>query len=200
MSQTKQANNKKSLILVAVAFILPVVLAKIALDTEFFNRGATNKGELIDPVIDLAPAFSQKDPKWRLVYVMPSDCDQVCENTIFTLQQVHLSLGKHIERVEPVVISTHSESKDLINKHFWEGVYARFEAVEGPHTLEVLTLEEKIVNDMFKNVALDGIFVVDTLNNGMLRHPTHANEAAAVEGSRALLSDVKKLLKLSRIG
>jgi sensor domain CHASE-containing protein len=64
----------------------------------------------------------------------------------------------------------------------------------------MLNAKQKIVNDMFKNVELNGIFVVDTLNNGMLKHPTFVDESEAVEGSRALLSDIKKLLKLSRIG
>jgi hypothetical protein len=41
---------------------------------------------------------------------------------------------------------------------------------------------------------------VDTLNNGMLKHPLYKNKEEAVQGSRLILSDVRKLLKLSRIG
>lgn len=193
-------NNKKSLILVAVAFILPVILAKIALDTDFFNRGATNQGELLDPVLDLSPALSEAEPKWRMVYVLPAECDLACENAIFSLQQVHLSLGKHVERVMPVVIRTENSPEELINKAFWQEIYTRFGAVEGPHTVEMLNVEQEIVNKMFEDVDLNGIFIIDTLNNGMLRHPVFTDESEAVAGSRALLSDVKKLLKLSRIG
>ncbi len=200
MSDPVKSNNKKSLILVAVAFILPVILAKIALDTDFFNRGVTNKGELLDPVLDLTPVLAETEPKWRMVYVLPAECDLRCENTLFAMQQVHLSLGKHVERVVPVVISTESSPKLVLNRTFWQNVYTRFGAHEGPHTIQMLNAKQKIVNDMFKNVELNGIFVVDTLNNGMLKHPTFVDESKAVEGSRALLSDIKKLLKLSRIG
>lgn len=200
MAEPAKSNNKKSLILVAVAFILPVILAKIALDTDFFNRGVTNKGLLLDPVLNLSPVLAETEPKWRIVYVLPSECDQRCENALFTIQQVHLSLGKHVERVVPVVIRTENSPKLLLNNGFWQDVYTRFGALEGPHTIEMLNAEQKIVNDMFKSVDLNGIFVVDTLNNGMLKHPTFVNESDTVEGSRALLSDIKKLLKLSRIG
>ena len=42
--------------------------------------------------------------------------------------------------------------------------------------------------------------LVDTLNNAMLRYPTYEDKKAAVQSSRDILADVKKLLKLSRIG
>ena len=66
--------------------------------------------------------------------------------------------------------------------------------------IKTLNLTKENVNEMFKIVSSDGIFIVDTLNNGMLKHELYSNKEEAVQASRSILSDIKKLLKLSRIG
>ena len=45
-----QAKPKRSLLILMAAFIIPVVLAKLALDFNWFEQGATNKGALGQPV------------------------------------------------------------------------------------------------------------------------------------------------------
>ena len=44
------------------------------------------------------------------------------------------------------------------------------------------------------------VLVVDTMNNAMLRYAIPASRKQAIMGSRDILADVRKLLKLSRIG
>ena len=74
------AASKKTLIIMVAVFVLPVVLAKLALDNDWFTKGATNKGQLLAPTIDMSALLENAEPKWRLLYVMPSKCDAVCEN------------------------------------------------------------------------------------------------------------------------
>jgi ribosome-binding ATPase YchF (GTP1/OBG family) len=193
-------NNKKALLLLLFVFILPVILAKVALESNFFNKAATNSGELLNPVIDFGPAFSEKEPLWRLVYVVPNVCDAECENAIFAIQQVHTAMGKHSSRVQPVIITTEESAKDVLADANLARIYAEQQAVETQHTIDKVLLSKKNVNEMFKSVDLNGIFIVDTLNNGMLKHPTFTDKEEAVQASRLILSDVRKLLKLSRIG
>ena len=193
-------NNKKALLLLLFVFILPVILAKVALESDFFNKAATNSGELLDPVIDFSPAFSEKEPLWRLVYVIPKVCDVQCEDAIFAIQQVHTAMGKHSSRVQPMVITTEESAKDVLADTNLARIYAEQQAVETQHTIDTISLSKKNVNEMFKSVDVNAIFIVDTLNNGMLKHPTFSDKEEAVQASRLILSDVRKLLKLSRIG
>lgn len=52
---TEKTTRKPYTMLALLAvFIVPVVLAKLALDNNWFNRAVTNKGELIQPVMDLS--------------------------------------------------------------------------------------------------------------------------------------------------
>ena len=41
------ATNKRTLIILVLVFVVPVILAKLALDGNWFNKGVTNNGELL---------------------------------------------------------------------------------------------------------------------------------------------------------
>ena len=184
----KPRSNKKTLLLVFLAFVIPVILAKFALEQDWFHRAATNKGELLTPPLDFSAALEELPPKWRLVYVMPEQCDVACENAIYSIQQVWLALGRETDRAQALVLVTDNSDKDVAAK------------VVSGEKLSVHRVSENSVNKMFKGTQGNGIFVVDTLNNAMLKYPVRADKQAAVMDSRDMLSDVKKLLKLSRIG
>ena len=61
--------SKKTLIIMVAVFVLPVILAKLALENDWFNQGATNKGALLQPTIDVSSLLDGTEPKWRLLYV-----------------------------------------------------------------------------------------------------------------------------------
>ena len=188
---TEQANNQKNkralLILVAV-FIIPVVLAKFALEYDWFNRGATNRGQLLEPALDFAPLNTTKNIKWRIVYLLPQDCDDRCENALFSLAQIHTALGKEMDRVDSLVVWTDSSDKQKVSM------------LGEQEIINLLMSDDQNVNNVFKDVATDGIFITDTLDNVILKYPLHQEKQQAVLRSRDILSDLKKLLKLSRIG
>jgi len=108
------AASKKTLIIMVAVFVLPVVLAKLALDNDWFTKGATNKGQLLAPTIDMSALLENAEPKWRLLYVMPSKCDAVCENALFSINQVWLALGKESDRAQAVVVTTASSDQTAI--------------------------------------------------------------------------------------
>lgn len=181
-------NNKKGIIALVVVFVLPVVLAKLALDGEWFNRGATNKGELLDPIVQLTPIEEPQEPKWRMLYILPAQCTQECTNALFSLTQVWQALGKESDRAESVVISTESSDKSPM------------EDLSAHQVIRLLKSTDQSVNQVFKDMATDGIFIVDTLGNVILRYPLQKEQQEAVLHSRDILADMRKLLKLSRIG
>lgn len=187
MSEVK-GNSKKSLLVLVAVFIIPVIAAKLALDNDFFNRGSTNKGQLLNPIIDTTLLLADASPKWRLVYAIPGDCDAQCENAIFSIHQVWLALGKESDRAEAVVFVTNASDKKAIAQ-----------LASQPNLIRVSTSESDL-KQVFGDVEKDAIFVVDTLNNAMLKYPLMATQEDAILHSRDILSDLKKMLKLSRIG
>lgn len=188
MSNAPSKTSKKLVIALIVVFVLPVVLAKLALDNDWFNRGATNKGNLLNPVLDVSAVLETEAPKWRLVYTLPENCDKTCENALFSINQVWLALGKESDRAQAVVIVTESSDEQAV---------AKISEMPSLHAVEA---SKENVNKSFKSVSGDAIFVVDTLNNAMLYYPVGGDKDVAVMESRNILADVRKLMKLSRIG
>ncbi|MFQ3234757.1 MAG: hypothetical protein ACI9C4_000308 [Paraglaciecola sp.] len=186
---SKKSTNKRMLLTLAVVFILPVLLAKLALDNNWFTQAATNKGQLITPPLALTvlPDLGA-DSKWHIFYVLPAKCDKACENALYSLGQVWLALGKESDRVESLVISTPQSDQAAVNTLSQQSV------------VKLLRSSEENVNSVFKSKPTDGIFIADTLNNVILRYPLYIEQQQAILHSRDILSDMRKLLKLSRIG
>ena len=183
-----KSSNKRTLILLVVAFVLPVVLAKLALDNDWFNKSATNHGELLNPAVDFSSLNETNSKRWRVAYFIPAECNASCENALYSLNQIWVALGKHQDRVEPLVIWTANSDSEQVSK-----------VAEQPH-FSVLMADEQNVNKVFHPIATDGIFLIDTLDNVILRYPVAQEKQQAVMKSRDILADLRKLLKLSRIG
>ena len=181
-------NSKVTILGVAAAFVLPVLIAKLALDNGWFTQGATNKGELLQPTRDLSTVFASEEPKWRLVYSLPAHCDQACENAIFSIHQVWMALGRETERAQATVLVSESSDATVIDKLGEE------------QNLHVVQVSENALNRAITAEESATILLVDTLNNAMLRYPVSGDKQTAIQRSRDILADVKKLLKLSRIG
>jgi hypothetical protein len=174
--------SKKTLIIMVAVFVLPVVLAKIALENDWFNKASTNKGALLQPTLDLSTMLKESSPTWRLLYILPEQCDQRCENALFSINQVWLALGKESDRAQALVLTTPNSDKTAL---------ASLADYPNVATLSV---------DDTGPLAFQSVYVVDTLNNAMLFYQISEDKEEAVMESRNMLADIKKLLKLSRIG
>lgn len=189
MSTTKK-NNKSMMLLFCAVFLLPVILAKLALDNDWFNQAATNKGQLLSPSVDMSvlQTTEQLEPRWKLLYVLPEVCAVECENALYSISQVRSALGKESDRAEVVVI-THEKSNPT-----------QLALLKQKQNIRFLNTRLKSLQQVFKDNSTDGIFIADTLDNVILRYPLHVDKEQAVLHSRDILSDMRKVLKLSRIG
>ena len=189
MTNIKKANNKRLMFIFVAVFVLPVLLAKLALENGWFNQAATNKGQLISPPLDVSSLDTkQPEPKWKLVYVLPEICNQACENALYSIIQVRSALGKHSDRAEVLVI-THEKSNS-----------AQITSLEKNQKVRLLSSDLLSVQQVFKDDIREGIFIADTLNNVILRYSLQIDPKKSVLDSRDILSDMRKVLKLSRIG
>ena len=66
--------------------------------------------------------------------------------------------------------------------------------------VKLLKTNVENVNNVFQGEPTNAIFIADTLNNVILRYPLQVEQQQAILHSRDILSDLRKLLKLSRIG
>jgi hypothetical protein len=184
-----KSNGKRTMLILAIVFIVPIVLAKLALENDWFNRGASNLGELISPPLDMSILQTSSDePKWRILYLLPGTCDVRCENAIYSLAQVHKALGVESSRVQPIVIRTELSQASEI------------QSLQKNTNITLLKSNVESVKQVFKDQSTDVIFVADTLNNVILRYSLYTDPQEAVLHSRDILLDLKRLLKLSRIG
>ncbi len=125
--------NKLKLTFLLLITALPVSLATFSFRDaieEGSQSGTVNKGHLINPPADISalamrdleglPAFKTFEEEiaalapgeeyeikpWLMVYVNGADCDASCEDRIHYLQQLHIALGKNIQRVRRYYLNT----------------------------------------------------------------------------------------------
>jgi hypothetical protein len=182
------SNNRLTMMMLVAVFVIPVLLAVLALKGDWFNKAATNRGELLTPPVELPGLLRGETPIWRIFYVMPENCEQKCENAIYSLNQIWEASGREKERVIATVVKT--DSSDA----------GKMVEITAQPQFDILTAETKILSDAFTTQSQEGLFISDTLGNVILRYPLSTQQQEAIMKSRDVLADLKKLLKLSRIG
>ncbi|GAL36764.1 hypotehtical protein in cytochrome oxidase biogenesis cluster [Vibrio maritimus] len=164
-----------------VFFALPFIIAKAILSNHWYESGVTNHGSLVEPRVtfeslDLVNPLQTKS--WQLGFMLPTDCNDACINRLYIMGQTYLALGKYKERVTPVVYVLPDQVLP-----------------ELPESLSVVT-----VNAAFTDVVPEqGYLIADTLGQ-LVMYFTPTSEDKQVAHSKGLLSDLRKLLKLSRVG
>ncbi|EGA72129.1 hypothetical protein VISI1226_04974 [Vibrio sinaloensis DSM 21326] len=165
-----------------LAFALPAIVAKTVLVNDWYQSGVTNRGVLIEPAVtfeSLGLTNPHQGEQWQLAYVVPKECNEFCQQQIHLLGQSHLALGKYQNRVSPVLITTNVNSPVMERAGF-----------------PVLSVDEQ-----FHNVVHDFEYViVDPLGQLVMRYPKVASAELLVGQSKDVLADLRKLLKLSRVG
>jgi hypothetical protein len=185
---SENTSSKRSLLILIAVFTIPVICAYLALKFDWFNKASTNRGELLQPVIEAASLLNESDTNWHLLYLIPENCDIVCENALYSVKQIYMATGKESDRVQALFIYTENSATDAVVK-----------AKEFAGAI-VLQKSQLNIDEVFKTTDINAIFISDTLHNIVLRYPVTADKDKAIMDSRDILADLKKLLKLSRIG
>ncbi|MCY7295727.1 hypothetical protein [Alteromonas sp. a30] len=188
MNNKNTVTQRRTVFLFLLVFVVPIALAKLALEGEWFNRAATNKGELIHQNVNLSQMYPAREKKWYLAYMSNQPCQKPCELALYSLQQVHTALGPEQDRVSTLALFTdENELSKAKHSEFAQHVFLE-------------QTDSQPLSPLLRNEKLNDIFIIDTLGNVVLRYPVHAEKQGAVMASRDMLADMRKLLKLSRIG
>jgi hypothetical protein len=156
--------------------------------------GSSSKGELITPARPLS-AQGLRAPdgtaangdvlqgKWSVVYVGDGACDADCRETLVYARQSRLALNNEMTRVQLVLLATANCCAPDLGQH-----------VPGIRVLDATSPDAAPLLAQFPaERRAKSLFIVDPLGNLMMRHD-------ARQTSKDLLTDLKKLLKLSHIG
>lgn len=191
----------RSFVALAALFFVPVVAAFWLYYgvPGWRPGGAANRGSLIDPAVPLPVlAFAGTDgqpiagdplrDRWTLLFIGAASCDARCRHALYLTRQTRLALGKDAERVRRVFLATGpccpetalaAEHPDLL--------------VAIPTRAQLDAVTRLIPHSDAAPMDPTGTYIVDPLGNLMMSYAVDASD-------KALLDDLKRLLRLSHIG
>ena len=184
-----RSRARLSFIGIVLLFVVPLILAAGLYFGGWRPLGRVNNGELLDPPRDLSglvvaasgsgqsPASTLLAGQWSLVHVVDVDCGPQCQDALVETRQVRTALGKDADRVLRVLFTQGAPLSDL--------------------GAELQREHPDLVTARLASTATwlrsDSVWLADPLGNLILRYPPGY-------ASRGLLKDLKRLLKLSKIG
>jgi len=190
-----RARGRRIFLIVAAMFLVPVAVAFALYYGKLWHpANSSSKGELINPARPLIvaglrhPDGTPAGPevlsgKWTLIYIGDGRCDEACRNALVFGRQSRLALNNEMTRVQRVLLATANccDQEYFAREH------------EGLIALDASSKEASALLAQFPEARENSLFIVDPLGNLMMRHD-------ASHTTQDLLSDLKKLLKLSHIG
>ena len=182
--KSPKTRGAKPLLILLLVFVLPVAVAKLVLSLNLYHGGVTNKGELLPPDTNYARlAMTNPMPKhWQMIYLLPQDCAKACQDRLYILHQSQIALGRDQHRVNPIVLL--QEDSDLAALD--ESTFSFTTAKASEAMSQMLTQQE--------------IIIVDPLGSLVMRYQQVEEEQAQIMLGKALIADLRKMLKLSRVG
>ena len=191
-----RARGRRNFLLIAAMFLLPVaVVFALYYGGIWSPSGTSAKGELIHPARPLefsglrhpdgrAAGVEAFQGKWSLIYIGDGACGDACRTALTYGRQTRIAVGKDVDRVQRVLIATGNCCDQ------------QYLGAEQPDLLilQAVTPDSQKLLAQFPGDQVSTLYVVDPLGNLMMRH-----DATQVI-NKDLLSDLKKLLKLSHIG
>ncbi len=190
MTQKKTTWARVQMLLIASVFFGPLAVATwMYYSGALQPEGRTNHGALLKPIVNIVKELPDSeigklgDGYWVLVYSNDGECTEPCENALYTLRQSRKMLGKEMDRLLRVFL--HGESSpDTV---FLADEYA------GLITLRDIDLSALLNNKKPATLSAGGYFLMDPLGNLVMYFDPEINPSDMVE-------DIRRLLKLSRIG
>ncbi|OGT74008.1 MAG: hypothetical protein A3H44_12680 [Gammaproteobacteria bacterium RIFCSPLOWO2_02_FULL_57_10] len=212
--------NVKSKIKLAVLLLitaLPVSLATLSFKSAIESGdvvATANKGNLILPPADISalamrhedgePVFRNFEEEiaslgdeeyqirpWLLLYVTGNDCAEACQERIHYMQQLHIALGKNIQRVRRYYL--HTAATPISSE------VTRLFQTEFP-SMGVAFSEREVLEQNMREAGVDlslasesYIVLIDPVGNVMMYY---TDEHTAED----IMSDLETLLKYSSLG
>ena len=190
--------NPYTLWFVVIAFVLPVVGAYTLYFIGYTPSAFSNKGELIQPVIDVealalvneaSEALQREDitqRKWQMVYFAGADCDEACNEALYKIRQVNKAVGKNAYRLRRLIV--HLDKPDAAFVELIGREYPQASRLYADRQTVMAALQA-----VGPRPDTNEVYLMDPLGNIMMRF-THDMPG------KWLIHDLNKLFKVSQIG
>jgi hypothetical protein len=177
------------LALIALAFFGPMALAMwMYFSGQDVELGA-NHGALLEPIVNVYDTLPDSgladvsDVPWRLIYKNTDDCGQPCRQALYLSRQSRTMLGREMDRVARVFL----HGPALPDTLFLESEHA-----------DLLLLSDQALSELLASktpgdLSSGGYYLVDPIGNLVLYFPPEIDP-------KAMVSDIKRLLRISQIG
>jgi hypothetical protein len=176
--------NRLAVLGVMAIAVVPLLAAYVLFHSSWSAErwSKTNNGVLLDPPLELTKlgltgigadaAIAQRS--WHLIVVSDADCATECAAALHQLRQLHILLNKEAPRVQRTLVFLGAVPMERVSK--LRAQYPKLGYARGhPGPLHV------------------GVFIADPLGNVVLYYEFG-------QAGRAILDDLKRLLKVSQIG
>ena len=186
MSPDPRAQRTKMIVLLVIFFV-PLALAFwLYYGSGWRPLGSTSHGQLLLPIRTVPQDIAVLRGKWALAHIATGQCADDCQRALVFARQTRLSLNQDAARVSRVLIvpTDCCDQAQLDAQH------------PGLLRLDPATLADggAALRGAFPaDGHADALYVVDPLGNVVLRFDID-------DKPKDLLTDLKKLLKLSSIG
>lgn len=166
--------------------LVPLLIAWLMAYSGFGLPTTTkNSGILITAGTHVPEDLTQiQQGKWGLL-VISDDCNTLCQQQIYRMQQLHKSMAKHHDRLQPIWLSVQNEEADSDNL----SVDIDFTQVQKVNNNNIFSW----FNQQTLSWQDQSIWLIDP--NGIL-----VMQFLPELSGRQIMSDIKWLLKASRIG
>ena len=175
MPPTSKSRGRWMLLLLFAFFVLPLLLVVLMHRFDWHPQGSSH-GELISPprllqtpaqLLDahgtLAMPALWRD-KWSMVYIA-DDCQQICNDRLHMMRQLHASLAKDISRVQRVLL-TPSHDLASVQKQYPDLLILGQSAEALGELRQQFDLPDEPAG------RADRIYLVDPLGNLMMSYPS----------------------------
>jgi hypothetical protein len=189
VSDSQRTRGRLQFLLIAAMFFGPLLFAawmyygSDALQPE----SRANHGTLLEPIVslvDAVPGSALHDSRsWRLLYANDGECGESCRSALYTLRQSRLMLGKEMDRVERVFLHGEQAPDTLLVAEDHQGLV----------TLQDTALRAVLDDKRPGTLPAGGFYLIDPHGNLVLYFSPDIEP-------RDMVDDIKRLLKLSRIG
>lgn len=198
-----RSRGRRQLALLAGLFFVPLAVAFVLYYGAGGWRpsGGTNQGDLVAPAVPLpeatlarpdgtttAPGFMRG--QWTVAYLGDGACDERCRRALYLARQSRVALNKDMDRVHRVFLATGT----CCDMTFLQAEHPEVEvAVLGDDAASRALLAAIPALDGVPPAQAGRLYVIDPLGNLVLSYSERSPD-------KALLTDLRKLLRLSHIG
>ena len=192
--------KNKGFLLALIIFGTPFLV--ISLSTFWYYAGlgpkaTVNYGKMIDPPVDLGSLelelnyqplnIDSMERKWMIIHFLDDRCNEDCLEAFYFSRQINTAIGREKDRVKRFYVAS-SKTQEKVKKLFQSE--KNLTAISAKN---LNLLRQKMTEAGINPFIQPGFLLADPLGNIILSYQGDIDP-------KKILSDIKKLLRASKIG